>query len=184
MENMFSQVLATAKKISGEDVTTGSAAVANAKERQPRVFIADTMLAVNDIVEIPTIDGSVPDDLDRWLDAPVFKGGDPVFGPLALVTSTLADGTTRQRAQRVFLGQFLKELRDRETSEFRHNTLLDKDGKAITFDDCADQFEQWSRLAGRKFRVTSIVTVKTQKRSRRTMMLYDADGTLTNFQEV
>lgn len=184
MENMFSQVLATAKTINGGDVTTGSAAVANARERQPRVFIADTMLADKDIVEIPTIDGSVSEDLELWLDAPVFKGGDPVFGPMARVTSTLADGTTRTRAQRVFLGQFLKELRNRETNAYEHNELLDKDGKVITFDDCADQFEQWSRLAGRKFRVTSIKTVKTQKRSRRTMMLYDADGTLTNFQEV
>lgn len=177
MEQMFEKVLATIEKAG--TVVTGAAAIENAKARQPRRFISDTMFSPNDIVEIPALT-----DSEYWVDAPAVVGGDPVFGPLCRVVSTLEDGSTRTRVQRSYLGNFLKELRDRDTNEYRCNRLLDASGAAITFDDCADQVEQWTKLAGRKFKVTSIDTVKTVKRHRKTMVLYDADGTLTNWQEI
>lgn len=158
-------------------VTSGSQALENAKSRNARGYITDRIIGLGDTIAIPRMDG---EDLERWIDAPAVRGGDDVFHCIAEVTTS----NGARKALPIFIGNFVKEITDLEGKTFR-NVVYDKAGNVIDLTSTAQSlFEQFSVLAGRKFKCEQVDVHKVTKRNRKTMVAYEGNSNSYVYREV
>ena len=175
MEPIFQIQLDRIKAVA-PDAQQGTEALAAGKSQQARTFISEKMIYLGDKIIIPAF--SEP---ERWLNAPAVKNGNPVLHPLA---SVQANGSGAPRAVPFFIGNFIKEVLDKEKNQPVQSQVLDRSGQPITFADCSNLFDQWAKLQGKTFTVTAETVVPTIKRNRATMVAYETTTKCYTFQEV
>lgn len=181
LEDIFVKAINSIKATVGPSATVnqGAAAIASGSNKPARGYVTDRILQGGDVVSVPSMDATKPDDLERWLDAPAVKDGEPVLHCLARV----------QRASvtlpmPIFIGNFVKEVTAVDGTVHR-NTVLDRAGNAIDLTStCADIGEQWRLLAGRTFRIDTVTPIKTMRRNRKTMVAYEGTANIYTIREV